>query len=156
MSTCEASSHNVRSRQAIHTLIQLTRSHRRIIERRTQNTELHLSQHRMLMHISKFENIPSQTQLAEHFGISPAAVATSLKKLCADGYIERSKVGCDTRKNEIKITQKGIEEITLSKEYFDHVDNSMFEGFSNEEFDTLMSLLKKAEVNLASLDRENC
>lgn len=111
-----------------------------------------MSQHRMLMHISNFDNIPSQSQLAEHFGISPAAVAMSLKKLYAEGYIERSKGDGDTRKNEIKITQKGIEEISSSREYFDYVDNTMFEGFSDEELEEFMSMLKRLENNLKTLD----
>lgn len=145
-------SHSVKSKQAIHLLIQLNHNHRRIIEKRTQNTELHMSQHRMLMHISNFENIPSQSQLADHFGISSAAVAASLKKLCMDGYIERSKGNGDIRKNEIKITQKGIEEISLSREYFDFVDNKMFEGFSDGELEEFMSMLKRLESNLKSLD----
>lgn len=153
MSSCNTNNyHSVKSKQAIHLLIQLNHNHRRIIEKRTQNTELHMSQHRMLMHISNFDNIPSQSQLAEHFGISPAAVAMSLKKLYAEGYIERSKGDGDTRKNEIKITQKGIEEISSSREYFDYVDNTMFEGFSDEELEEFMSMLKRLENNLKTLD----
>ena len=37
------------------------------------------------MHLANNKVIRSQRQLAEHFGISPAAVATMLKKLEADG-----------------------------------------------------------------------
>ena len=139
-------------KQAIHLLIQTNHMHRRIIEKRTQNTELHLSQHRMLMHISRFDNIPSQKELAKHFGISDAAVAASLKKLEADGYIERTRVDTDTRHVSIKITSKGMQEIVSSREYFDFVDNTMFNGFTNQEISTLIELIQKANQNLKGLD----
>jgi len=155
-SHCCSASAESRNRRAIHLLIQTNHMHRRIIEERTQNTELHLSQHRMLMHISKFENIPSQKDLATHFGISSAAVATSLKKLEADGYIERERAkGGDTRQNNIRITEKGLDEIHASREYFDFVDNTMFSGFTDEEISTLIDLIEKANKNLQILDTRN-
>ncbi len=112
----------------------------------------------MLMHISKYDNIPSQKEIAEHFDISPAAVAVTLKKLEAEGYIERTRgADGDTRQNTISITEKGRREITDTREFFDYVDNTMFKDFSNEEFSTFISLLNKANNNLRELDvlREN-
>lgn len=140
-------------RQAIHLLIQTNHTHKRIIERRTTMTELHRSQHRMLMHISKYDNIPSQKEIAEHFDISPAAVAVTLKKLEAEGYIERTRgADGDTRQNAISITQKGLCEINDTREFFDYVDNTMFKDFTDEEFSTLILLLKKANNNLRELE----
>lgn len=140
-------------RQAIHLLIQTNHTHKRIIERRTTMTELHRSQHRMLMHIAKYDNIPSQKDIAKHFDISPAAVAVTLKKLEAEGYIERTRgADGDTRQNTISITQKGRREITDTCEFFDYVDNTMFKDFTDEEFSTFVSLLKKANNNLRELD----
>ena len=150
---CEINQEITTPRQAIHLLIQTNLTHKRIIEKRTTITELHRSQHRMLMHISKFDNIPSQKEIAKHFDISPAAVAVTLKKLEADGYIERTRGSDgDTRQNAISITEKGRREINDTREFFDYVDNTMFKDFTDEEFSTLVTLLQKANKNLRSLD----
>ncbi|MBQ5671095.1 MAG: MarR family transcriptional regulator [Oscillospiraceae bacterium] len=49
----------------------------------------------MLMYLSLHENTPSQKAIAEHFGISPAAVTVTLKKLCdAAGRGQELPCGC--------------------------------------------------------------
>ena len=150
---CDNNTEITTPRQAIHLLIQTNLTHKRIIERRTSVTDLHRSQHRMLMHISKYENIPSQKEIAEHFDISPAAVAVTLKKLEAEGYVERTRgADGDTRQNAISITEKGRLEITDTREFFDYVDNTMFNNFTEEEFAALVALLGKANSNLRSID----
>lgn len=150
---CDSSENITTPKQAIHLLIRTNLTHKRIIEKRTAVTSLHRTQHRMLMHISKFENIPSQKEIAAHFDISPAAVAVTLKKLEADGYIERTRGTCgDTRQNAISITQKGRDEITATRRIFDYVDETMFNNFTEEEFDTFVTLLYKANENLRALD----
>ena len=150
---CDNNTEITTPRQAIHLLIQTNLTHKRIIEKRTSITDLHRSQHRILMYISKYDNIPSQKEIAEHFDISPAAVAVTLKKLESAGYIERTRgADGDTRQNAISITQKGIREIADTQEFFDYVDNTMFNNFTDEEFATLVSLLSKANDNLRSID----
>lgn len=150
---CASNKEITSARQAIHLLIQTNLTHKRIIEKRTTITQLHRSQHRMLMHISQYDNIPSQKEIAEHFDISPAAVAVTLKKLEADGYIERTRgADGDTRQNTISITQKGRREINDTREFFDYVDNTMFCNFTDEEFSTFVTLLNKANHNLRTLD----
>ena len=133
--------------EIIHKLIQTTRLHRTIIERFATSLDLHSSGHRMLMHLIHFEKIPSQKELAEHFKISPAAVATTLKKLEADGYIERSKCR-DIRFNEISITERGRAAAIESEKYFRLVDITALEDFSQEELDLFVRLLEKMQTNL--------
>ena len=150
---CVINTDKTTPRQAIHLLIQTNLTHKRIIEKRTSVTDLHRSQHRILMYISKYDNIPSQKEIAEHFEISPAAVAVTLKKLEAAGYIERTRgADGDTRQNTISITEKGRREITDTREFFDYVDNTMFCDFTDEEIAAFVSLLKKANCNLRSID----
>ena len=108
----------------------------------------------MLMHISMVDNIPSQKELADHFKISPAAVATTLKKLEADGYIERTKSldGKDSRINEISITEQGKKVAEDAEKYFRYVDASALDGFTDEEMDTLISLLDRMQENLHKIE----
>lgn len=137
----------------VHTFICTDIMHRRAIERWATDAGMHRSQHRMLMYLSKCDNIPSQKDLAEHFDISPAAVAVTLKKLEGDGYIERCKCSerADSRFNEIRITEQGRQATMQSRKYFHHVDNEALKDFTDEELDTFISLLERMQENLKSI-----
>lgn len=133
--------------EIIHKLIQTTRLHRNVIERFAASINLHSSGHRMLMYLSLFDKIPSQKELAQHFDISSAAVATTLKKLEADGYIERNK-NQDIRYNEISITKLGKSTAAETEKYFRYVDTAALKGVSDEELDLFVKLLDKMQENL--------
>jgi DNA-binding MarR family transcriptional regulator len=81
-------------------------------------------------------------------GISPAAVTTSLKKLEKEEYVTRAATDEDNRRNEIHITEKGIAKINENHGIFEALDRSMFEGFSEEELATLISLMNRIDKNL--------
>ena len=138
------------AREVIHVLIQTMRLHRRVIERSADSIGLHSSAHRMLMLIAKSEILPSQKEIAEKLKISPAAVANTIKKLEADGYIERSKSknGGDTRLNEINVTEIGKSIAEGTEKYFRHVDSSALEGFSEDETELFVSMLERIQGNL--------
>ncbi|MBQ4091500.1 MAG: winged helix-turn-helix transcriptional regulator [Clostridia bacterium] len=145
-----------RGQEVICRFICASREHRKAICRYSADIGLHHSQHRMLMHLANNEVIRSQRQLAEHFGISPAAVATMLKKLEADGYIARAKSadGQDSRNNEIVITELGRKVATESEKYFKMVDSQAIKDFSYEETEQFISLLDRIMKNLAELEAD--
>ena len=138
------------TREVMHKLIQTSRLHRRVIESWTANLGMHCSGHRMLMYLSRFDTISSQKELADHFKISHAAAATTLKKLEGDGYIERGKSGKnpDSRYNVISITERGREAACATDKYFRQVDAAALRDFSDEEIDTLVYMLEKIQNNL--------
>ena len=140
--------------KAIFTSITTDKMHRKAIEKWATDAGMHRSQHRMLMYLSRCESTPSQKDLALHFDISPAAVAGTLKKLEADGYIERGKCSerADSRFNEIKITERGREATIQSRKYFRHVDMAALRGFSDEEIEMFIGFLTRIQDNLKSCD----
>ncbi len=142
--------------RAIFTFIATDKMHRRAIERRAAEIGLHRSQHRMLMHLSCCESTPSQKDLAKHFDISPAAVAGTLKKLEADGYIARDKCNerQDSRYNEIRITERGRDATVQSRQYFRHIDNVALDGFSDSELELFICFLKRMQDNLNNSELE--
>ena len=146
-------SHVAKVQRTIHSFICADILHRRVIEQWATDAGMHRSQHRMLMHLTKCESMPSQKDLAKHFDISPAAVAVTLKKLESDGYIERGKCSerADSRFNEIKITERGRDAAMQSRKYFQHVDSEAFKGFSDEELETFESLLVRMQENLKNI-----
>ena len=135
--------------RAVGLFIRIMRRHHACVERRIGDLGIHHSQHRMLMQLAKREGeLPSQKELAEVMGISPAAVATTLKRLEKEGYIARASTDEDNRRNEIRITDKGIAKVVESREIFESSDRAMFEGFSESEMATLLSYMERIDKNL--------
>lgn len=128
--------------------LQADRLHRQAVEATvTAQTGLHRSQHMLLMRLSR-GCIPSQKQLAKDLNVSPAAIAVSLKKLEADGYITKDADLDDCRCNRIALTEKGHGVITKTCSLFGSIDRTMVEGFDDAELDALLTALERIEKNL--------
>lgn len=132
-----------RAHLTFYKMIQVDRFHRSIFESMHSALGIHRSQHRLLMYISRSPNEPSQKEIAEHFGISPAAVAVSLKKLEDSGYITRQSVENDNRFNRISLTDNGKDIVEKSEEFFIKSDFAMFRDFSEEDYKNLTVCLEK-------------
>lgn len=131
-----------------HKFMKLNRLHRIAVEKRINDCGIHRSQHMLLMFLHRCENIPTQREIADRFEISPAAVATSLKKLEADGYITRQANESDTRQNMIFITDKGRSMVKFSKSTFEELDNLTYSALTKSELSELDRLLTKIIDNL--------
>ena len=129
-------------------LIQTDRLHRSVVEGFLSDFGIHRSQHMILMRLSKEDCCPSQKALAEHFKISPAAVAVTLKKLEESGYISRTTAKDDVRLNSITLTDKGRDIVSKSRQLFDETDFAMFEDFTDEDYIHLEECLKKMTSGL--------
>lgn len=134
--------------RAIHLFIRVSHMHHATVEGRISKLGFHHSQHRMLMHLARYEHIPSQKELADALGISPAAVTTTLKRLEKEGYIARSVTDEDNRRNEIRITDAGLAAIDESHAIFEAVDHRMLAGLTEEELKTFTELLERMRDNL--------
>ncbi len=135
--------------KAIGIFIRVMRRHHACVERRLGDLGIHHGQHRMLMQLLKRqEDTPSQKELAEIMGVSPAAVTTTLKRLEKEEFITRSATDEDNRRNEIHITEKGLAKVVEAREIFESVDRAMFEGFSEAEMATLLNFMARIDRNL--------
>ena len=124
------------------------RMHRKLFEKHAADTfGIHRSQHMTLMYISRNENA-SQKQIAEEFKISAAAVAVTLKKLEAGGFIVRSTAEHDNRQNFINITEKGKQVVEETRRLFTAIDYAMFDSMTDEELKFLMACSEKMYQNL--------
>ena len=125
------------------------RLHRKAFESLVSRLGIHRSQHILLMHLARGEM--SQTELAAHLEISTAAVAVSLKKLEAGGYIEKKTAERDSRYNEIALTKKGRDIITSSERFFCDIDSAMIEGITPEMLDSFVKCLEIMQNNLIAI-----
>ena len=137
-----------RARAVIKQFVRADRLHRQAVETTiTAQTGLHRSQHMLLMRLSR-GCIPSQKQLAKELGVSPAAIAVSLKRLETDGYITKDADADDCRCNRIALTSKGSDAITATFNQFARIDQAMIKDLDDAELDALMHALGKIEQNL--------
>ena len=129
--------------------LRVNRMHRNQVEKRVADLGIHHSQHRMLMYISGHDKLPSQRELADALGISPAAVTSTLKCLEKEGYVERVMTEEDNRRNRVSITEKGQLKVDESRSIFDSMDHAAFAGFSERELAEFRDLLMRMCQNLA-------
>ena len=133
--------------KTIRLAIRVGRLHRHKIEEKVGGFGFHRSSHMALMYLAKSERPPSQREIAEHLSITPAATTGILKRLEQDGYVERCTAR-DNRYNEITITERGREVVTMSREAFLEVDRDMLSGFSDDELASLSDMLSRICDNL--------
>lgn len=146
------------SKGTVHGVIQkfmrVMKIHKMILENKLNKSGVYRSQHQLLMYI--FDNPhASQKEIAIFQNVSPAAIAVSVKKLEKGGYIKRVIDEEDNRANKICITEKGINIIEYSKDYFTHVEKVMFSGFSENELGQLGAFLDRIFINIQSLSDES-
>ncbi len=94
----------------------------------------------------------SQKELADSLGVSPASIATSLKRMSKENYIERTPDENDRRINRLKITEKGDKARLEGRKRCDKIDEIMFSGFTAEEMGTFSSMLTRISDNLSGSD----
>lgn len=91
----------------------------------------------------------SQVELSEALGVSTASVATSIKRLCKAGFVERREDETDRRINRISVTESGKKTFLEGHAECEKVDKMMFDGFTDEEIKTLLSMLRRMSDNLS-------
>ena len=133
--------------KAIEMMIKTDHMHKALIESRVGSLGIHRTQHRILMHLARTDKLPSQKELAERLDVTPAAVTCAIKKIEADGYVERA-LGSDNRFIELSITDKGRDMVKKTRKLFCETDSSIFDGFTDEELETYISCLEKLQANI--------
>ena len=95
---------------------------------------------------------PSDIQKCMH--ISAATVSGLLKKLRAKGYLTME--GCDTdeRRRGLIVTEKALSHKAEIESCMSSIEDQAFQGFTDEELDTLHVLLKRMADNLDSAEKE--
>ena len=108
---------------------------------------LHFGHPRILFTIDHLEGA-SQKELAEHLHVTPASLATSLKRLQKAGFLARSSDDHDQRVNKIELTDRGRKAIRICKTQLFSIDQLMHAGFSVEEQEQLAGYLDRMYLNL--------
>lgn len=81
--------------------------------------------------------------LVKRLPSSPQAISKYLKRLEERGMLMRLSVKRDRRSTEILLTEKGQEALKCSRKKMNKFYREVFGGISEEEFNSMISFLKK-------------
>ena len=90
----------------------------------------------------------TQKDMAEHFAVSKAAVTKTVRRMIANGLLERKINGQDERKYEVYCTEKGARIHHQGDQIFRDVEKLTFEGFSEEELEKFGAYVDRVLENL--------
>ena len=136
-----------KTQKTIGKLIRLNKLHRAAIESKIEELGIHTSQHLALVTVAKNEGKWNQIKVAEELGISAAAVSVTMKKLEKTGFITRRDQDEDARQKALSLTAKGRKVIDSTEKIFDEVDSEMCRNISEEDLDTLDSIITRMIAN---------
>ena len=135
---------------AVINMFRTHKMHKQLLDMQVSDFGMCNTQHRILMHIARNKKLDSQKSLAEHFGVTPAAITGALQKLEKDGYIKRIQ-GTDNRYNEVEITESGRRIVEETKVQFSEIDRRIFENFSADEIEQYTSYLERIQENIKQI-----
>lgn len=101
----------------------------------------------ILMELSHFDHM-TQYELAKRTHLTPPTVSVTLQKMEHDGYITRTPDEHDLRQMQVALTEKGAEVELANRTRANALEQTILEGFSDEDKAVLASLLGRMEDNL--------
>ena len=96
----------------------------------------------ILRELSKNDGM-TQKELAERMNIRPQSLTDALLRLENVGFITRTRSEKDRREQVVNITESGRERSEMFRRISSEVTQKLFSGLTDEEKETLASLLKK-------------
>ena len=142
-------------REMVHKLISTSLVHRCHITKAAQKAGLYYGQPMILEYIDDNPRC-TQKELADSLHISPASVATSIKRLEKSGFVTRTTDKSDVRKNRLSLTDSGTDVLNEFRRISDETDKEMFKGFSPQECEMLCNYLERLYSNLNAEKLTNC
>ncbi len=96
----------------------------------------------------------SQNDLAQALHVSDPTITTSMKSLVRQGYVTRAEDPADRRRMQPTLTPQGEEAAKKCRRCFNKVNAEMLEGFSKEEEEQLLAMVRRIVANLEkSIDK---
>ena len=89
-----------------------------------------------------------QKDLEENFSLTRSTISKVLKLMEEKGLIRRESVAYDARLKKIVLTEKAWEIDSIVSRGRKKLENKMIQGFTEEEINTLLSMLDRISANL--------
>ncbi len=125
-------------------------SGRRFDDLARSSLNLTRAQCRVLAYLSHYGEI-NQVSLAERLEVAPISAGRLLDRMEEGGWIERLLNPEDKRERLVRMTPKAEQALDAARRVGDAVATEALSGFSKQEQEQLISLLKRARTNLSRL-----
>lgn len=103
----------------------------------------------MILEKASQANYPvSQNDLAQALHVSDPTITTSMKSLARQGYVTRTQDPADRRRMLPALTPQGEEAAKKCRRCYNKVNAEMLDGFSKEEEEQLLSMIRRIAANL--------
>ncbi|MHC1576850.1 MAG: MarR family winged helix-turn-helix transcriptional regulator [Methanosarcinaceae archaeon] len=89
-----------------------------------------------------------QEELARYMGLSRPSATRAVQKLEDTGYVTRQRDSTDRRAMKVSLTEKGQRMRSLIKSTAEKRDSTLLLGFSDDESEMLVRLLRKVLHNV--------
>ncbi len=97
----------------------------------------------------------TQTEIAERLRVTPATIATSIKRMEKAGLLRKETHPTDQRRNLIVLTPEGEETVRKCKAMFDDMDQTLMSALSPEETQIFGDLLTRLIVRMEEYNEKN-
>jgi len=114
-------------------LAQLSRSWRAELDRRLVGLGLSQARWLVLLHLSRFEELPTQRELAQSVGVEGPTLARLLDSLEAQGLVTRQAVPEDRRAKKISLSPPAQPLIEKIEAISTQLRKELFAGIDEEE-----------------------
>lgn len=101
-----------------------------------------------LLHLIRANDGSTQKQIAEMMRVSPSSLSMSIKRLEKQGLVIRFTPENDLRRNELHLTEKGIEVLRSCKHVIGDIHAKMLAGIDEDEKIILKNCLTRIMQNL--------
>lgn len=119
----------------------------RILQPARDRLGLGRGQPRVIAYLGK-HGPASQSDIAQHLGIDPAAVSRMVETLRSNGFLTRSADDLCRRANRLELTAKGAKAAEEWERECSDVEKRLLAGFTGSEVDLLRGLLKRLLRNM--------
>lgn len=128
-------------------LRQVCKVHTNKVNKVLDEVGLHIGQPMMLRSLYKKDGVP-QSILAKELVITPATASAMVKRLEKGGYVVRKRDAKDERVSNVYLTDKGRNLSSELRDVKDKMDELVFDGFSEEERESMRNYLERIMDNL--------
>jgi MarR family transcriptional regulator, transcriptional regulator for hemolysin len=130
-------------------LTDLAQLYTKRFEARARGLSLTLSECKALAVLANFEGV-SQKRLAEISEIRPAHLVRILDRMEAGGWAERRSHPRDRRAHSLAMTESAKAVLQSISVVIDETHADALKGFTGDELETLMELLRRVHANLSA------
>ena len=108
----------------------------------------------ILLTLSRQDGV-SQEKISDHLKFDKTTTAKTIKKLEANGYVQREIDRTDRRAYNVYLTQKAKDLIPLIRETIRHWESAVTENISDEEYALLESILERMANSSFSMNKRD-